>query len=387
MQTSRNDKLLQGCRLAFVLGLLLLFLLGLGRTLLRPAEINYFENRPAERLAPLTAAGFLDGSFQDSLEAALSDQVPGALRLKSAYNELNSSLLLSVLRRETPGHPELFYRINDVYIHADRALWEPFDPEPLMPQIQATAEGFNRAMAENPELDFYFYFVESDAVLDFRTGEKTPFYELLCSLLALPEDHCARFELRDYEQFCRDFFKTDHHWNHIGAYEGYTQILGLLGCAEAPLEPLEELTLPGEICGSKAQQAGLPELTEPFTAYRFAYPPLGTDFGHEEAFFAGNCALELNYGNFYGGDDGLVVFDTGREERPNLLVIGDSYDNAVLKLIACHFHRTYAVDLRNYAREQGEDFHLGAFCREHEVDQVLILASQVVFCGDYIVED
>ena len=387
MHTKPNEKILTALRLAFVLGILLVLLLGLGRTLLRPAEINYYENRPAERLEPLTAAGFLDGSFQDSMELALADQVPGALRLKAAYNDLNSSLLLAALRWQTPRHPELFYRTNGVYIHGDRVLWDPFDPEPLMPQIEATAAGFNRAMAENPELDFYFYFVESDAVLDFRTGERTPFYELLCSLLALPEERCARFELRDYEQFCSEFYKTDHHWNHIGSYRGYTEILRLLGCPEPPLEPLEERTLAEPICGSKALQAGLTEMTEPFTAYRFAYPPLGTEFGHEEAYFAGEAELPLGYGNFYGGDDGLVAFDTGREDRPNLLIIGDSYDNAVLKLIASHYCRTYSVDLRNYEREQGEPFHLGQFCREKGVDQVLILASQVVFCGDYILED
>lgn len=387
MQTKQNTALLPLCRLAFVLGILLVLLLGLGKTLLRPMEINFYENRPAERLAPLTAAGFLDGSFQDSLESALSDQVPGAIMLKEKYNDLNSSLLLAVLRRETPRHPELFYRINGVLIHGDRALWDPFDPEPLMPQIQATAAGFNRVMAENPQLEFFFYFVESDAVINFRTGERTPFYELLCSLLELPAERCARFELKDYDQFCSQFFKTDHHWNHIGSYRGYREILDLLRCPEPPLTPLEERSLEGELCGSKATQAGLTEMREPFTAYRFAYPPLGTGYGHEDAFFAGEAELPLSYGTFYGLDDGLVAFDTGREDRPNLLIIGDSYDNAVLKLIASHYHRCYCADLRNYEREQGEAFHLGAFCREHEVDQVLILASQVVFCGDYILED
>ncbi|MBR5094908.1 MAG: hypothetical protein IK095_07425 [Oscillospiraceae bacterium] len=380
-----KDKLLDLCRLALVLGLGLFLLLGLGRTLLRPMETNYYENRPAARLAGLSLRGFLDGSFQDSLEDALADQVPGALRLKKTYNDASSALLLRVLRRESAAHPELFYRYNGVYIRGDRAFWDPFDPEPLMGAIQATAEGFNRAMAGS-ELPFYFYFVESDAVLDMKTGEKTPFYELVCSLLDIPAERCARFLVDDPERFCQEFFRTDHHWNARGSYRGYREILALLGCEEAPLEPLEERTLPGELCGSKALQAGLTELTEPFTAYRFAYPPLGVSFGHEEEFFAGTCPLEIGYGSFYGGDDGLVVFDTGREDRPDLLIIGDSYDNAVLKLIASHHHRTYAVDLRNYAREQGEPFRLDSFAREHHLDAVLILGSQVVFCGDYILE-
>lgn len=62
----------------------LVLLAGLGRTLLRPKDVNHYENRPANTVAPLTVSGWLDGSFQDAMEAALSDQVPLAQTMKKA---------------------------------------------------------------------------------------------------------------------------------------------------------------------------------------------------------------------------------------------------------------------------------------------------------------
>ena len=60
-------------------------LTGLGRTLLHPKDVNYYENRPANTVAPLTAESWLDGSFQDAMETALSDQIPLAQTMKKAF--------------------------------------------------------------------------------------------------------------------------------------------------------------------------------------------------------------------------------------------------------------------------------------------------------------
>lgn len=52
-----------------------IFAAGLGKTLLAPDEIDYYENRYANQVAALSAASYLDASFQDSMEDALADQV------------------------------------------------------------------------------------------------------------------------------------------------------------------------------------------------------------------------------------------------------------------------------------------------------------------------
>lgn len=59
----------------FVLLLLLIMLAGLAATLFFPDDINGYENRYAYKIAPPTLSSVADGSFQDGVENALSDQV------------------------------------------------------------------------------------------------------------------------------------------------------------------------------------------------------------------------------------------------------------------------------------------------------------------------
>ena len=373
-------------RLLFVLLVTLCLFAGFLKTVLAPAEINYYENRPAARAEAPSLSGFLDSGFQDSLEAALSDQIFGAPLLKKAYNDVSSALLLGPLRRMTARHPDRFFRYRTVLLNRDAILWQPLDLARHLPDFTAAAQGYGRVFAADPQLDVFFFFIETDSLIDFATGEELPLYDCVRELMGLPEDHCARFMPEDYEQYRELFYRTDHHWNNRGSYRAYCEILRLLGCPDAPLQPLGEYTL-GPMTGSKAEQAGLTEMSEMVTVYRFAYPPLGTNYGHEDEMLSRPAGSGFSYGTFYGGDAGLIVFDTGDERREDLLVIGDSYDNAILKLLASHCRRTWAVDLRNYESEVGEAFRFGAFVREHGVDRVLLVGSHPVFGSEYILED
>jgi len=50
--------------LCFVLALLAFFLLGLGKAILRPKEVNEYENRTASRLELPALETVLDGAFR-----------------------------------------------------------------------------------------------------------------------------------------------------------------------------------------------------------------------------------------------------------------------------------------------------------------------------------
>ena len=62
----------------FIAVFLAVTLLGLVQTLFFPDEINYYEKRYAAQIEPLSTEGFLSGSFQDSVESALADQITGS---------------------------------------------------------------------------------------------------------------------------------------------------------------------------------------------------------------------------------------------------------------------------------------------------------------------
>ena len=93
-----------------------------------------------------------------------------------------------------------------------------------------------------------------------------------------------------------------------------------------------------------------------------------------KAFFAGEGGTP-SYGGFYGWDAGEVTFSAGRTDRENILILGESYDNAVIKMLATHFNHTYAVDLRYYEAYMGEKFSFSDYVEERGITQVLLIGN------------
>jgi len=368
----------------FVGGILLVMVLGLVKTLFFPKDLNLYENRYAEKAAPFTLSGWLDGSFQEQLDAALSDQVNFAQTYKKTYHQLSFRALWSVLKPLADSMGRRYVHFQGHQLYGTDTLVYGYSYLPwLRGSLEARAEACNKIFAAHPDTEFYVYYVEKDTDINFETGERVGAYECLRDALDLPQGHVDSFRVDSFADFSTYFYKTDHHWNLDGSYKAYGELLTLLGVDEPPLEPLERVEL-GTFSGSKGKGAGLEDFSESFCAYRFDYPPMKVsvrgapvaDYGNQDAFFSGNAVgLELAYGSFYGGDESELCLSTGREERDNLLVIGESYDNAVLKLLASHFNNTYSIDLRYYAHFAGEDFDLSSYLARHQIDKVLLMGN------------
>ena len=58
-----------------------------------------------------------------------------------------------------------------------------------------------------------------------------------------------------------------------------------------------------------------------------------------------------------------------------LLVIGESFDNALLKLLASEYENLYSIDLRNYETDLGHPFDLASYTAEHDIDSVLLIGN------------
>ena len=207
--------------------------------------------------------------------------------------------------------------------------------------------------------------------------------------MALPEERMARLEVTDFASYSRYFLRTDHHWNYEGAYQGYRDVARMMGIPEEELLiPLEIQTVEQPLIGTKANSAGTDLMNEKFHVYRFDLPAMTTIVnGREEPYgttfesYLGKTQ-GLSYAAFYGFDEGEVIFDTGREDKGNVLVLGNSYDNALLRPLAAHFGRVHAVDLRYYASDMGQEFDFDTYLAEHEIDRVLLIGDNSYFSGD-----
>lgn len=372
-------KVLNGLFLGVIL---LLLLAGLITTLLFPHDINTYENRYAEKVEPFSVRAFLDGSFQGSMDKALADQVNFAQIYKKIYNTGSSALLQGLVSPVLKAAPDRYVNFMGLRIFGGSHItyWTR-SLSTMTEALDQRAENYTQIISDHPETDFFLYYIEKDTDIDFETAEKVGAYEYLREKLPFPEEQTACFRVDSFADYSEHFYRTDHHWNHVGSYLAYTEVLKLLGVEETPLQPSGTAEL-GTFAGSKSASIGADLFTETFSAYRFDFPELtvtvngapAEDYGGQESFLNGT-ASGVSYGGFYGGDMGEVILDSGTDGRGKLLVIGESYDNAILKLLASHFDCIYSVDLRYYETYMGTPFRLDDYLAAHDIDQVLLIGN------------
>ena len=383
-------------RILFITGVMLILVGGLARALFLPEEINTYENRYANQMPVPTVSTVLDGTFQDGVDAALMDQLPLSETMKRTYNQATASFLKGAidLARQTAGIADDHYvEFNGLRLFGDdyvtywpRAVWS------VEKELNAKIDSLNATFARHPDLTFYLYYIEKDTDLDFETGEKTGLADYLLDGLDLPRENTGVYTIDSFQEFSLNFFKTDAHWHHGGSYRGYLQLLDLLGVSQEPLVPVgDPILVSSQFSGKKASTvAGEGILVEPFYGYAYDFPAMAVtiggqpaeDYGMQSVYLSGQAWEPVSYGSYYGGDNGETILSTGTTGRGKLLVVGESFDNAVLKLLASHYDTLYSVDLRYYEHSMGKPFDFEAYTREHGIDQVLLMGNIDFFIQD-----
>ncbi len=353
-------------------------------------DISAYENRPANKVQPFSMEQYLDSTYQDSLEDALMDQMPLSETLKRFFNNTSTTLLALIMEPIMDSQPEQYVSFRGLQLFGGEYLcYEPKTLADMQPGLDNRIAELNASVTANPNVDVFLYYIECDVDNNFETGEKSGIWEYLRDSMNLPAERMARLEVSDFETYSRYFFQTDHHWNQVGAYEGYRQIAAMMSVPEEEMcQPEETLTVEQPLIGTKANSAGTSVLNEVFQVYRFPLPDMVTTVnGVEEAYgrtfdsYLGTTQ-GLSYAAYYGFDEGEVIFNTNREALPNILVLGNSYDNALLRLLAAHHNVTCAVDLRYYESDMGRDFDFDSYLEEQNIDRVLLIGDNSYFSGD-----
>lgn len=216
------------CNAAMLCCAAAVLLTGLGRTLLRPKDVNYYENRPANTVAPLTAESWLDGSFQDAMEAALSDQIPLAQAMKKTFNDAQNKIRYDSMMRLSHRYPNVPVQYDQLLVYGGKYLAYAYcSPDMVIPELTRHSENLNALIAAHPDVTFYLYMVEGDSNNNFPAGENNGAFEYLSSRVNLPAEQMGRFAVDELETYERDFYQTDHHWCNVGSYRGYREAAAL----------------------------------------------------------------------------------------------------------------------------------------------------------------
>lgn len=362
-----------------VFGIIFLGMLTLVRT---QKDISYAENRNLNKFEVLSISKFLDGTFQSNLENAYLDQFIGGETIK---NIMKSELVLYKKFINYEGIcKDVYLNIGKSYYTFDCSKHLFYKPIRVTEKTEEFYKNIGAKYSKlNDFVDTYYYYIPTSSNYNFITGEPAINIEETFKKYWKGDYKFSSLKIDGFEMFYNYFYKTDHHWNHIGSYEGYKDVMSILDKKAKILEPLEEVEFDFIFNGSMARSLAFYDYSDNFKVYKFDMPEhevyvngeLGS-YGNEEGYFNGQYKKNIrinHYAAFYGGDKAELVFDFNNPKKDNIMIIGNSMTNSVNKLIASHFNKTHVIDLRHYEKTFNERFNIYDYIKENDIDKVLVL--------------
>ncbi len=374
--------------LVFFCLLVLIFCVGMTILVKEKTPFSMVESRELVGFEHFTLKGFVDGVFQDNFESAFSDQFWDSENIRMGYAQFTSHLPTFGLKEnichnryielKSAEYKRGTFNCEDYLLYLPR----PLTDEGKM-VVDKNIEKYNHI---NKLTNTYYYFVDDASSFDFERNTRVNDYYSLLEDELKKEKGLDKLKFDSYEEYKNYFYKNDHHWNYMGSYQGFIDIAKLLGIKEV-VSPVGENTNHENFFGSYARTTNNYDYPEEFVYYEFDIPEHKTyingvegKYNHYEEYRNHDYEYDelmmyYTYAYVYGDDYAEVVFDFDQPEKKNLLIISNSYSNAVNELIAQYFDKTYVVDLRCFKETTGKDFSISDYLIEKDIDEALIIMS------------
>lgn len=189
------------------------------------------------------------------------------------------------------------------------------------------------------------------------------------------------------------YYKTDHHWTTLGAFFAYKELCGTLDIPARHLDDYEKVTIETPFYGSLYSKAPVigsegDEISlylNPTGQYQVTYVNEGKRSAsmYEESYLT----KKDKYAVFFGGNYALVTIenptyrqnvpagsgvqpetvDSEADQRDEVLIIKDSYANAIVPFLADHYRMIHMIDLRYYHEDLDE------YIRDHHIQQIIFI--------------
>lgn len=181
------------------------------------------------------------------------------------------------------------------------------------------------------------------------------------------------------------YARTDHHWMQLGAYYAAEEFVktAQISVPFAPLSNYEKHEIPnylGSLYGYSNENANMAAHPETFTYYiapndfsTYYMNPSDTDFTQGAMFL--QMPVSSSYCIFMGGDEKVVHVETDVENSRKLLIIKDSYPNALVPCLTGSFEDIWTVDMRYLEEMQNFPRSISQIVKDQGITDVL-------FCMD-----
>lgn len=148
------------------------------------------------------------------------------------------------------------------------------------------------------------------------------------------------------------YFNTDHHWTGLGAYYAYRAFCKTAGITPMELKDFDKKRVKKKFLGSLYSATLDKRLRETRDSVEYYKPPVDVrvfrynkdSARYEKSKLFSNVA---NYANFIGGDHPVVRIENDSASG-EIMMIKDSFGNAVAPYLSLHFGTVWVVDYRYF---------------------------------------
>lgn len=366
------------------LGLLLVFVT-VGVVLPKDEQSGIDENRALKEMPDITAENIFSGQFSKEFEEYLSDNVGFRSKLTSlsakinSYKGIKTNLGKIVSVKKDLGAGGMSDETTQLLVLEDRIMEIFSDKEKTSYEYSKAVNKYADAFAD--KVNVYSMLVPTQIEFekpvyanasDSQINAITRIYDALDSRIKTVNAYDAMKEnINEYI-----YFRTDHHWTQLGAYYGYKAYAKTADRTSIDIET-QTINSKEGFFGFLYNQANEKSLSdkpdtiqwvEPLENYEFtayakeadgiiSYP--GKIYATEEE--------SPKYSLFMGGDHSFAEIETDVKTGGTVLVIKDSYANALIPLMTNDYERILVVDPRSYYGTVDD------IIEKYEVDDLLIL--------------
>lgn len=334
--------------------------------------VNLVDNRQAYRFSMPTMKSLISGEYQDSIDETIADQLPKYNYFKLLYLKIVNYTNIKTINLLDLNKPNEYVKLSNIYLYNDYLLYGTEYDKDINNFIKETNN-----LIDNTDSNVYLYFINTDLNHNFKTGELTDTFNNIKNSVKTNNIDSLKYD--SFDEYKEYFYKTDHHWNYKGAYKGYTDIANLMN--------LDTPKIKDTICvnkffnGSKFRDiAGLKIINDETCVYDFDLPEFDIYISGEKADDYGSPigkldqTNEITYAYLYGADyDEIIFINKEINSDKSLLIYSNSYSNAINKLLASNYKKTFVIDGRHYNGESMIDY-----IKDKKIDDVIIISNNVL---------
>jgi hypothetical protein len=316
------------------------------------------ENRVLETAPRFSPDAVLDGSFMQSAENFAGDQFPLRTRLVS----LSTSIQLLFGKRDLASDYSKAPAEGGVYFGKNGHLYEV-----LLPDRTGTFRKNSDALkgfSKKTGISLYLLPVPSGSQEQpANLPDHAPNHNQREELEALRSGAGAGtkvvdvFDVLSLEKTGRDFyFRTDHHWNTDGAYEGYRALMGAMGVPCTPQSAFGYRAVSEPFYGTLYSKAIFPGQRADAMRLPFSKKsaPITQQTGaaiRRGIYWEEYLTQKDKYSVYLGGNPPVTVVRNPSAKDGKLLILKDSFANSMVPYLSTNFSEIHLIDLRYYNQD------------------------------------